>query len=212
MTKIKLSLITFGVIVGIVGILHGSAELLRGSTLVESRSVKALPENWPNPGFYSMTSGSPVFSILTGIPFYVLGILAISVSTTLIVFSVTVIKRVKLGVGLLLFGVLNVGIFLFGAGQGTPIIVSAPVIITGIISIVRTGKKKRSESSKRRILSAFNFFYWLNIFSWILFFPGLFVFSFYAEISPALFLFAFISMPIGTLGALIFGYKYDKTI
>lgn len=212
MTKIKRCLVTFGVIVGIVGILHGSAELLRGSTIVESRSVEALPPNWPNPRFYSMTRGSPVFSILTGIPFYVLGILAISVSTTLIVFSVTVIKRVKLGVGLFLFGVLNVGIFLFGAGQGTPVIVSAPVIITGILSIVRTGKKARSESSKRRVLSAFNFFYWLHIFSWILFFPGLFVYSFYSNISPALFLFAFISMPIGTLGALIFGYQYDKTI
>ena len=212
MTKIKLCLVTFGVIVGIVGILHGSAELLQGSTLVESRSVEALPENWPNSEFYSLSSGSPVFSILTDIPFYVLGILAISVSTTLIVLSVTVFKREKLGVGLLLFALLNVGIFLFGAGQGTPVIISAPVIIAGIISIVRTGKTERSESSKGRILSAFNFFYGLHIFSWILFFPGLFVFSFYAEISPALFLFAFISMPIGTLGALIFGYLYDKTI
>jgi hypothetical protein len=125
---------------------------------------------------------------------------------------VTVIKREKLGVGLLLFALLSVGVFLFGAGQGTPIIVSAPVIIAGILSIVRTETKERSESSKGRILSAFNFFYGLHIFSWLLFFPGLFVFSFYAEISPALFLFAFISMPIGALGALIFGYQYDKTI
>jgi len=212
MTKIKLCLVTFGVIVGIVGILHGSAELLQGSALVESRSVEALPANWPTSGFYSMTQGSPVRSILTGIPFYVLGILAISVSTTLIVCSVTVFKREKLGVGMFLFALLSVGIFLFGAGEGTPVFISVPVIVTGILSIVRTGTKERSESNKSRILSAFNFFYWVHIFSWILFFPGLFVYSFYAEISTALFAFAFISMPIGAWGALIFGYQYDKTI
>ncbi len=101
-SKIEKCFIAFGVIVGIVGILHGSAELLQGSALVESRSISALPGNWPNNGFYSMTQGSPVFSILTDIPFYVLGILAISVSTTLIVLSATVFKKGKLGVGLLL--------------------------------------------------------------------------------------------------------------
>jgi hypothetical protein len=212
MTKIRLSLVTFGVIVGIVGFLHGSAELLQGSTLVESRSVAALPENWPNSEFYSMTQGSPVFSILTGIPFYVLGLLSILVSTTLIAFSVTLIKREKLSVGLLLFALLSVGIFLFGAGRGTPVFISVPVIIAGVLSIVRTGKKERSESSKARILSAFWVCYWLHIFSWILFFPGIFVFSFYAEISTALFVFAFASMPIGAWGALIFGYQYDKII
>ena len=212
MTKIKLCLVSFGVIVGIVGFLHGSAELLQGSALVESRSIEALPENWPNSEFYTLSSGSPVFSILTGIPFYVLGILAISVSTTLIVCAATVFRRGRLAVGLLLFALLSIGIFLFGAGRGTPVIISAPVIIAGALSIVRTGIKERTESNKRRILSAFYFFYGLHIFSWILFFPGLFVFSFYAEISQALFLFAFLSMPIGLLGALIFGYQYDKTI
>ena len=113
MTKLKLCLVTFGVIVGIVGILHGSAELLQGSTVVESRSVEALPEDWPNSAFNSMTRGSPVFSILTDIPFYVLGILAISASTALIAFSVTFIRNRELGVATLLFALLSVGIFLF---------------------------------------------------------------------------------------------------
>ena len=212
MTKIRLCLTTFGVIVGIVGILHGSAELLQGSTLVESRSVEALPEGWPNSEFNSMTRGSPVFSILTDIPFYVLGILAISVSIALIVSSVTVIKNKEMRVASLLFALLSVGIFLFGAGRGTPVAVSLPVVIAGLLSAANIRTTERSEQSKRRILTAFNSFYWLHIGSWILFFPGLFVFSFYAEIPTALFLFAFVSMPIGTLGALVFGYRYDKTI
>ena len=86
------------------------------------------------------------------------------------------------------------------------------MVIAGIVSIVRTGKKERSDLSKRRILYSFWFFYGLHIFSWLLFFPGLFILSFYTEIPTALFAFAFISMPIGVLGALIAGYLYDATL
>ena len=163
MTKIKLCLVTFGVIIGIVGILHGSAELLKGTILVESHSVKALPENWPNVEFYTMTKGSPVFSLLTGIPFYVLGLLAISVSTALIVLSVTLFKKKRLPMGLLLFALLSLGIFLFGAGRGTPVAISLPIVIFGILSIIMTKKKERSNSSQRKNLYVFNIFYWLHI-------------------------------------------------
>jgi hypothetical protein len=205
-------LVTFGVIVGIVGFLHGAAELLQGSTLVDGRSVEAMPEGWPNDEFHSMTRGSPVFSILTDIPFYALGILAICVSVTLIVCSVTLMRTKGMRFASLLFALLSIGIFMFGAGRGTPVAVSAPVVIVGILSTVITGTKERSEREVRRILSVFNSFYWLHIASWILFFPGLFIFSFYAEIPTALFVFAFASMPIGTLGALVSGYQYDKAV
>lgn len=211
MTKLKLNLVTFGLILGSVGILHGIAQLLKGSTPIESRTVEALPENWPNSEFYSMTKGSPVFSIFTGIPSYVLGVLAILISVATIVFSVTTIRRSSEKTGLKLFALLGMGIFLFGAGAGTPIFMTIPALITGYLSITRTKKKERSESKKRGFLSAFNFLYGLNIFSWILFFPGLFVLSFFGKIPPALYAFAFLSMPVGAWGALLFGYLYDKT-
>ncbi len=212
MSKVKLCLVSFGIIIGIIGALHGSASLMKGSTLVESNTVEVMMEGWPNDEFYTVSNGSPVFTILTGIPFYALGILAISVSTTLIVVSTTAIKKNKLAVGLSLFALLNVGIFLFGAGTGTPLFIGLPMVTAGIVSIFRTGKKERSELSKRRILYSFWFFYGLHIFSWVMFFPGFFILSFYAEISTALFAFTFISMPIGVLGALISGFLYDKSI
>ena len=101
MTKIKLCLVTFGVIIGIVGALHGSASLLKGPILVDRNTLEVMQEGWPNDEFYTLSNGSPVFTILTGIPFYALGILAISVSTALIAFSTTVIKREKLTTGYL---------------------------------------------------------------------------------------------------------------
>ena len=131
-SRLQLCLTTFGVVIGIVGILHGSAELLKGTMLVESRSVEALPVGWPNNAFYTLTRGSPVFSILTDIPFFALGLLAITVSIALIVLSLTVI-RVN-GFGLLLFFLLSVGVFLFGAGRGTPVAISLPVFVVCALS------------------------------------------------------------------------------
>jgi hypothetical protein len=67
-SKIHLCFVVFGVIIGIIGIMHGCAELLQGSTLVESNSIPRMPLNWPNNEFHKVMQGSPVFSILTGIP------------------------------------------------------------------------------------------------------------------------------------------------
>ena len=208
-SKLQLCLTTFGVIIGIVGILHGSAELLKGTELVESRSVEALPADWPNDAFYTLTRGSPVFSMLTGIPFFALGLLAITVSIALIVLSMTVIRVDRFG--LLLFALLSVGIFLFGAGRGTPVAISVPVLIVCLIYLAWPAKKARSKVSLTRVRAFFYAFYWSHIGSWILFFPGLFILSFYQDIPFWLFIFAFASMPISSLGSLICGLMYDKS-
>ena len=210
LSKIQLSFKTFGVIIGIIGILHGGAELLQGNILVEGCKIPAMPENWPNYEFYTLMKGAPVYSMLAGIPYYVLGLLAISVSIALIVFSANFFRlNFK---GIFLFALLSLGIFLFGAGEGTPIAISLPLIIAGILSLLFTKNKEKSESSKRVNLAGFTVFYWLQIFSWVLFFPGLFVMSFYQEIPQWLFLFDFMIMPISIIGAMIFGFRHDKTI
>ena len=208
-SKLHLCLVTFGVIIGIVGILHGSAELLKGTVLVEGHSVKALPDNWPNESFFTLTQGSPVFSLLTGIPFYALGLLAISASILLIVLSLTVLTISRLG--LLLFFLASLGIFLFGAGRGTPVAISLPVLIFGIASLLLTTKKTRSEASRRRILAGFYILYLAHVLSWVLFFPGLFILSFYQDIPFWLFLLAFASMPFSALGSLTLALMWDRT-
>ncbi len=208
-SEIHLSFKTFGIIVGIIGILHGCAELLQGNVIVAGGKIPAMPENWPNNEFYSIMKGAPVFSLLSGIPYYVLGLLAISVSITLIVFSANFF-RLNLK-GIFLFALFSLFIFLFGAGEGTPIAVCLPLIITGIISLLFAKKKERSESSKQINHTGFSVFYWLQIFSWVLFFPGLFLMSFYQEIPKWLFLFDFMIMPISIIGAMIFGFRLDRT-
>ena len=208
MSKLKLCLVTFGTIIGIVGILHGSAELLKGSILVSGHTIEALPINWPNQVFYEIMQGAPGFSLLTGIPYYVVGLLAISVSIALIVCSVTVIDVSKSGISI--FAILSLGIFCFGAGRGTPVVISIPLIVVSIMALWLPSKD-RSHSSKRRLSLLFNLFYWWHILSWLLFFPGLFTLSFYQDIPTFLFIFMFASMPIATLGSLVTGLKFDKS-
>lgn len=207
-SKLQLCLVTFGIIIGIVGILHGSAALLKGNVMVDSHSIQALPENWPNEAFFSLTRGSPVFSLLTGIPFYALGLLAISISILLIALSITVLKVSWVGLGL--FFLLSLGVFLFGAGRGTPVAISIPVLIVCIISLLAQTKRTQSGAISAAILFSFNAFYWSHIISWVLFFPGLFILSFYQEIPSWLFIIAFMSMPFSALGSLITGLIYDR--
>ena len=208
-SKLKLMLVTVGVITGIIGILTGCAELLNGSLLVEEQYITALPLNWPNQEFYTKMQGGPVFSLLTDIPYYVIGLLSISVSITLIVCSLTVVEISKFGIAI--FSLLSVGIFCFGASKSIPVLEMFPAIIIAVLAL-RLKEKQISSSGKRKLLTLFNFFYWWNISSWVLFFPVIFVLSFYQEVSPILFQFMGMSMIIATSGALITALIYDKSI
>ncbi len=208
-SKIQLSLTTFGVIIGLVGILHGIPEIMQGSTTVESFSIKALPENWPNAELYNLLQGQPANSILTGIPFYVLGIMAITVSIALIIHSFFFLSSKK---GLLIFALLNIGIAIFGAGTGTPITMGIPLVIFALVSRKFNKKKERSTFANNLNLLLFRIFFGLQVFSWILFFPGFVIISSFGQIPEPLFLFDFMIMPISILGALIFGYRYDNTL
>ena len=208
-SKTKLMLVTVGIITGIIGILTGCAELLNGSLLVEEQNITALPVDWPNQEFYTKMQGGPVFSLLTDIPYYVIGLLSISVSITFIVCCLKVIEVSKLGV--FIFSLLNVAVFCFGASKSIPILEGLPAIICAVLALTMN-ERKRSSSSKRKLLALFNFFYWWNISSWILFFPVIFVLSFYQEISPILFQFMGMSMIIATSGALITALIFDKSI
>lgn len=209
-SKIELSFKTFGIIIGIIGILHGCAELLQGNLLVAGGKIPAMPENWPNDEFYTLMKGAPVFSILSGIPYYVLGLLAITVSTTLLVFSAGFFRLHAKGV--FLFALFSLGIFLFGAGEGTPVAISIPLVFTGTLYLVFQNHQKQKASSNRNNSVGFSVFYGLQIFSWVLFFPGLFVLSFYQEIPQWLFLFDFFIMPISIIGAMVFGYRHDRAV
>jgi len=208
-SKHKLMVVTVGVITGIIGILSGSSQLLSGSLLIEGHNINALPLNFPNVELYSKMNGYGVFTLLTGIPYFANGLLAITASITLIVCCLTVVKISRSGV--LYFFLLNVIILCFGASMSIPILEGFPAAGIALLALFMK-EKERKVSSKRKLLRLFNIFYWWNIFSWVLFFPVMFVWSFYGEIPQLMFMFMGLSMPVATIGALITGLMYDKSI
>ncbi len=209
MSKLKLMVITVGIITGIIGILSGSSQLMSGSLLIEGNNINALPLNYPNIELYTKMNGYGVFTLFTGIPYFANGLLAITASITLIICCLTVVDISKSGV--LIFFLLNIFILCFGASITIPILEGFPAAGIALLALFLK-EKERDPSSKRNLLALFNFFYWWNIFSWVLFFPVMFIMSFYGEIPQLLFMFMGLSMPIATTGALISALMYDKSI
>ena len=209
MSKIQLFLVTLGIITAIIGILTGCAQLLNGSLLVENHNIMALPVDWPNQEFNSKMGGMPVFTLLTGIPYYVVGLVAIFVSVTLLVCSLTIIDVSKFGI--FIFTTLNIAFIFFGVSKTIPLLEGLPTVVFAILAL-KIKQREKSDSSKRKFLVLFNFFFWWYVLSWVLWFPGLFVLSFYQEIPQLLFKFTLLSMPISTIGALVAGLIYDKSV
>ena len=237
--KIELSLLTFHIIIGIVGILHGLPllSLHEGDAIVQEHTIPALPKDWPNQHLWEATEGQPVYSILIGIPNKVLGALAITVSTLLLLYcyKTTIVvkaasKNNKRGEydgnssSLLIFGLFNIGIGCFGAGMGTPIAMGLPTLLATFLSRrsrnKRGNKAKASTNSKSKTtgsfldLKLFNIFYVIHIVSWILFFPGLYIISEYILTSGGptfdmIVMIDFIAMPISIIPCLTFAYRCD---
>jgi len=199
----------FGVVIGVVGLIHGGGALMKGSAIVEGHSPSALPENWPNAEFYELTMGSPVFTILTGIQFRTLGLLAVWVSTALIVFS---LLYLKISNAILVFSAMMLGIFFFGAGRGTPVAIGIPLICFWTLSLVITKKKPRSAAIVNVLSGLISISIWLHVLSWIVFFPGFILLSHFGEVPLPLVVVDFVIMPITMLTALICSLIYDNSL
>ena len=208
-TKLGKSLSYLGVVIGLVGLTHGIPEILQGESLVESNSINAFPESWPNDYMYELLQGQPAVSILTGIPFYVLGILAVLVSLALIINSAFFLNAKY---SLIVFSILNVGVLFFGAGGGNPVLIGLPSIIAVLIFRYFGKKKKRTDSSDALNLKLFRVFLGMHMVSWILLFPGIFILDALGIKPDPLFFISVMTMPISVLGTLIFAYRYDTTL
>lgn len=208
-TEMHLCLMVFGVVIGVVGLIHGGGALMQGSAIIEGHSPSALPENWPNTEFYELTMGSPVYTILTGIQFRTLGLLAVSVSTALIVFSLFYLKTRN---GIWILTALMLCVFLFGAGRGTPVAIGVPLIFFWTLSKVITKKKSRSAATVNVLSVSISISIWLHVLSWVAFFPGFILLSHFAVVPLALFVADFVIMPITLLTALICSLIHDNSL
>lgn len=207
MKKSKLSLATFGVILGVAGIEHGIGEISRGRAKVLTNMFLS----WPDNDLYRILGGEPAFSLFTGIPFIFLGILSILFSCLLIFCALFFLQR---KFGTLCFLILNVCMFLFGAGFAGPIILGIPITLFSIFLKNQNITKERSAIKKNSIRFLFYSFYSLSVLSWLLLWPGFVIISSFHQLSPGFepLVYAVSGMSLFTfLASVAFGFIYDRT-
>jgi len=166
MKKTKLSTAAFGTILGIAGIEHGVGEILQGNKIAGNLFIKS----WPDNRLYDILAGEPAFTILTELPIYITGIIAIIVSSLIIVWAVFFLERKY---GKFIFTGLILSQFLFGGGMAGPVLMG---ILLSWVSFKIDSKKQLFKNNKQiwKILKAmWKYVFPISIVCWFSLWPGL---------------------------------------
>ena len=110
-TRVTVS--TFGIIVGLAGIEHGIGEVLQGNVTPEGVTI----ESWPESELLGILAGEPAMTIVPNL--LLTGILAILASLIFLVWVTMFVQRKHGGLGLIL---LSVVMLLVGGGFGPPLL------------------------------------------------------------------------------------------
>lgn len=110
-TKVTVS--TFGVIMGLAGIEHGIGEILQGNVAPEGVMI----QSWPDSAFFSSVAGEPAMTIVPNL--LVTGILASIVSLIFLVWAIKFVQRKHGGQMMMLLSII---MLLVGGGIFPPIL------------------------------------------------------------------------------------------
>lgn len=111
-SAMRVTAVTFAVIVALAGIEHGVGEILQGSVPPPALVF----ESWPDSDFLEILAGEPAMSILPNL--LLSGILTVAFSLVLIAWAVIGSRKPTYGAGLIL---LSVVLLLVGGGLGPPL-------------------------------------------------------------------------------------------
>jgi len=103
---------TFGIVVALAGLEHGTGEILQGSVPPPALVF----ESWPKSAFLQILSGEPAMSIIPNL--LIAGLITVLFSLALIAWSATGMKTAYGGAGLI---VLSLLLLLAGGGLGPPL-------------------------------------------------------------------------------------------
>ncbi len=198
----RVTVSTFGSILGIAGIEHGVGEILQGDKTPDGIFI----QSWPNNELYEVLNGEPAMTI---IPNYLLtGILAILVSVILIIWVVLFIEKKHGG---LIFIILTLITMLVGGGLAGPVLIG---IIVGV-----AGTKKNSQfvwmnehhSIRNNSSKIWKYIYIVSIISWFSLWPGLIILGIFVRITEPLFVYGLILLSFTSMLLTIFSsFAYDS--
>jgi hypothetical protein len=200
----RVTVSTFGAIIGIAGIEHGIGEILQGNKAPEGLYI----QSWPvadNP-LYEVLSGEPALTIIPNL--LLTGILAIIASISLIIWAIFFIERKH---GALIFLLLNFIGMLVGIGVAGPILIG---IITALVGTKINSKISwmNEHSSARDFLSKiWKYVYIVSVFSWFSLWPGLIILGlFVSVIDPLIVIILTLVSLITFILAIVSSFAYDS--
>ena len=170
MSKTKLSISTFSSILGIAGIEHGVGEILQGNIKPDSFFIKS----WPNNKHYDILAGEPAVTILTGIPIFITGIIAILISALIIFWAIFYAKQKH---SVMIFIGLVVSLFLFGGGIAGPLLMGT--LLCWAVFKMNSGFQQYKKESLlwKPLKSLWKIVFPIAIIGWFSLWPGLVLLS-----------------------------------
>lgn len=176
MNKKRLSISTFGAILGIAGIEHGIGEILQGKRKPEG----AFFQSWPDNNLYNILAGEPAFTVLTNLPLFITGVIAVIISLLLITWAAFYIES-KYG-GPILLG-LTFCQFLFGAGIAGPLLIGIIISLTATKINSASNWWKNHHTLRNTFIPVWKYAYPISIVSWFSMWPGLVIFGMFIPLT-----------------------------
>ncbi|MCL4562150.1 MAG: hypothetical protein M1281_16255 [Chloroflexi bacterium] len=161
----KITVATFGSIMGLAGIEHGIGEILQGSTAPNG----IMFPSWPDAAFFRVVSGEPAMSIIPNL--LITGILAILFSLAYIYSAIFSVQRKSGGLGLIL---LAVAMLLFGGGIFPPILGMGIGVLRVKVNSPNNWWRTHLTSKFADILkTAWSYIFVACLIGWLALFPGI---------------------------------------
>jgi hypothetical protein len=184
-TRIMIS--TFGILVGLAGIEHGTGEVLQGSVA----PVGIMFPSWPDSAFFRSLNGEPAISLVPNL--LVTGILAIGFSLIFAVWSIGFAERKHRG---WILALLSVVLLLTGGGVFPPVF---GMLIAAAASRIHSASRERlthAPGGIRPILGKlWPWFFGASLISWLSMVPGIPALNYFFGVhEPALILILLVCM------------------
>ena len=200
-TRVTVS--TFGVIMGLAGIEHGIGEILQGNVAPGGLMIKS----WPDSAFFSSVAGEPAMTIVPNL--LVTGILAIIVSLIFLVWAIKFVQRKHGGQVMMLLSII---MLLVGGGIFPPIIGLMLGALGTRINAPFTGWRAHLPVGLRHLPGkVWPWLFAACLSAWLCLFPGINVLGYFFDVDDANLTFTVMYTAFGSLLLTILtGFAHDS--
>lgn len=202
-TRITVS--TFGAIMGLAGIEHGVGEVLQGNRVPDSLFILS----WPEAPFFRGVGGEPAMTVIPNL--LITGILAIVVSMLYVVWAVAWPHRGRAGLALI---TLSIVMLLVGGGLFPPVLAAIMSLVATKVRAPLTWWRTRLPGGARRFMGGlWRGAYVVCLASWLFLMPGLNILGYYLAVDSAALTIATILVALGSLALTILtGFAHDAGV